>query len=245
MLGNVSDRVGYPIINSGKVPGTTQEIALGTIVHGQDPFWGPGEFMYCKTSAAIGQFGLCMILSTFNSTTGVWDFTATPVPNTANLGHPLGVSTVKATAADQFVWVRILGVTPINCTASVSADAAFGITAAGQAGARAAGKQVLNAHMVASASTTVAKAATQLASGTKQITVPSGANGWFIGAYLSGTGVATGATVASISDDGTIVTMSAASTAQINGTVTATYNNGTVYYNVAMLNRPFAQGAIS
>jgi hypothetical protein len=73
----------------------------------------------------------------------------------------------------------------------------------------------------------------------------SGDAGWFIGAYLSGTGVAAGATITDIDPSGTQVTMSAVATAAINGTVTATYNNGTIFYNVVKINNPIAQGAIT
>ncbi len=51
--------------------------------------------------------------------------------------------------------------------------------------------------------------------------------------------------VTDIDPSGTLVTLSVATTAAVNGTVTGTYNNATIFYNVAHLNRPFAQGAIT
>ena len=70
-------------------------------------------------------------------------------------------------------------------------------------------------------------------------------DGWFVGAYLSGTGIAAATTVSSIDPSGRFVTLSVVTTAAVSGSVTATYNNATIFYNVAHLNRPFAQGAIT
>jgi hypothetical protein len=141
-------------------------------------------------------------------------------------------------------WVQISGITPVNCQASVAADTTFGIAAAGQGGANGAGKQVLNARVLVAAAATVVKANCITTGLSIALQVPN-SDGWFVGAYLSGTGIAGGATVVSISPDGRTVTMSAASTAAISGSITATYNNATVFYNVAHINRPFAQGAIT
>ena len=56
----------------------------------------------------------------------------------------------------------------------------------------------------------------------------------------------TNARVVSIDPSGRFVTVDVANTtAGIAGTVTATYNNATIHYNVASLNRSFAQGAIT
>ena len=119
----------------------------------------------------------------------------------------------------------------------------FAIAAAGQGGALGNGKQVLNARIVVASTQTVAKANSFANSGSTRLRVSS-ADGWFAGAYLSGTGIAASCTVSDIDPSGTIVTLSAATTAAVAGTVTATYNNATVYYNVAHVNRPFAQGQI-
>jgi hypothetical protein len=116
--------------------------------------------------------------------------------------------------------------------------------AAGQLGANSAGKQIVNARVVAPATTTVVKANSVANSGSNRLQVTN-SDGWFIGAYLSGTGIAAGTTITDISPDGTQVTLSAATTAAVNGSVTATYNNATIFYNVLHINRPFAQGAIT
>ena len=239
--GAVSDRIGYPNLGSGRLPDTTQNLRPGTILHTQDPFWGAGEVIYATASTTIGMFALCILVPTWDSTNLWWDMVATPCPNTANLGQSAGVAQTSATVGQKII-VKIYGVTPVNCQASVAADTAFGVAAAGQGGAIGNGKQVLNARIAAAASTTVAKTCTGY-NGTKILTIANNdAGGWFIGAYLSGTGIGASAKITDISPDGSTVTVDVANSAQIAGTVTATYNNATIYYNVAMLNRPFMQG---
>lgn len=233
--------IGYQQISPFNLPDTTARQLPGTIVTASDNYWGGGEFMYVKANGSIRQFGLVVLTQTFAS--GQVVYNATEVPNTANLGRTLGVAMVAASSG-QFLWVCIGGVVPVNCSASVAADATFGIAAAGQGGANSAGKQILNARVVVAASQTVAKSNCTANSGSTRLLVPS-TDGWFAGAYLSGTGIAAGTTVSDIDPSGTIVTLSAATTAAVAGTVTATYNNATVYYNIAHINRPFAQGAIT
>lgn len=236
--------VGGPLGNQQltpyNLPDTTARQSPGTLVHAIDPYWGGGEFLYVKAGGSIRQFGLVVITPSFAS--GQVVYTATEVPNTVGLGRSLGVAMVPASSG-QFLWVQITGVVPVNCQAAVAADTTFAIAAAGQGGALGNGKQVLNARIVVASTQTVAKANSSANSGSTRLRVSS-ADGWFAGAYLSGTGIAAGCTVSDIDPSGTIVTLSAATTAAVAGTVTATYNNATVYYNVAHVNRPFAQGQI-
>lgn len=223
------------------LPDTTERHQSGMIVNAVDPYWGAGEFMYLKANGSIRQFGLVVITPVISG--GKIVYNATEVPNTANLGRTLGVAMVPASSG-QFFWAQVTGVVPVNSSAAVAADTAFGIAAAGQAGANSAGKQILNGRVVLASTTTVAKANCTANSGSTQLKVPS-IDGWFAGVYLSGTGIAAGTTVVDVDGSGTRVTLSAATTAAVAGTVTATYNNATVYYNVAHINRPFAQGAIT
>lgn len=215
----------------------------GTIVVADDLWWGGVEAIYVRASGTIRQFGLCVITPTFNSTLGQWEYLASEVPNTANLGRTLGVA-LRNMVVNQYGWLIIGGVVPVNCQASVAADTTFGIAAAGQGGANSAGKQVLNARIVAAGSTTVAKAGVQAPNGSTILQVPN-TEGWFPGIYLSGTGIAASTAVTAIDPNGRTVTVNNATTAAVNGTVTGTYNNATIFYNVAHLNRPFAQGAIT
>lgn len=215
----------------------------GTIVTAEDLWWGGIEALFVRFNGTVRQFGLCVVTPAFNATKGQWEYLATEVPNTANLGRPLGVA-LRSAVVNQYGWLIVGGLCPVNCSASVAADTTFGITAAGQAGANTAGKQILNARVVAAGTTTVAKAGVQAPSGSTILQVPN-TDGWFPGIYLSGTGIAAATAVTGIDPNGRTVTVNNATTAAVNGTVTGTYNNGTIHYNVAHLNRPLAQGAIT
>lgn len=222
------------------LPDTTERVQSGVIVNAVDPYWGGGEFIYLKANGTIRQYGLVVITPVISG--GKIVYNATEVPNTANLARPLAVAMVPADSGE-FFWACIGGVVPVNSAAAVAADTTFGIAAAGQGGANAAGKQVLGGRIVIASTTTVVKAGTAN-SGSTTLFV-NNADGWFIGAYLSGTGIAAGTTIVDIDPSGTIVTLSAATTAAVNSNVTATYNNATIFYNVAHINRPLAQGAIT
>lgn len=232
--------VGFKQLTPYNLSDTTARHLPGRIAQAVDPYWGGGEFIYVKAGGSIRQFGIVVITPSIASGQAV--YTATEVPNTANLGRMVGIATVSAASGD-YLWVQIGGLTPVNCSASVAADTAFGIAAAGQGGAIANGKQLVNARVMIAAAATVAKAGCTANSGSTKLRVPN-ADGWFAGAYLSGTGIAAATTVSDIDPSGTVVTLSAATTAAVAGTVTATYNNATVYYNVAHINRPFAQGQV-
>lgn len=223
------------------LPDTVERHAPGLTLVAQDNYWGAGEFVYVRAAGSIRQGGLVVLTPTLVSNRYRWD--ATEVPNTANLGRPVYVAMTPMTTG-QFGWVQNMGIVPVNCNASIAADTTFGIVAAGQGGANSAGKQILNARIIAPATTTVAKNNCTANSGTTRLFVPN-TDGWFVGVYLSGTGIAAGTTVSDIDPSGNIVTLSAATAAAVAGTVTATYNNATVFYNVAHINRPLAQGAIT
>lgn len=234
---------GAPITLGGQAVNTVAAHQPGLIVPGTSNYWGPGEFIYARANGSIRAFGLCVITPSFDSTNNRWNYNVTEVPNTANLGRTLCVSMAVMSSGD-YGWFQIAGMTPVNCSAAVAADTAFGIAAAGQGGANSAGKQVLNGRIVGASTITVAKSSCTAANASKLLQVPN-SDGWFVGAYLSGTGIAAATTVTAIDPSGRFVTLSADTTAAINGTVTATYNNATVYFNVALLNRPFAQGSIT
>lgn len=233
--------VGYPQLTPFNLPDSTARLGPGAIMTAYDPYWGGGEFIYCKANGSIRQFGLLALNPVFAS--GQIVFNATEVTNTTIMGRTVAVAMVAASSG-QFFWACIGGIVPVNCNASVAADTTFAIAAAGQGGALAAGKQIVNARIAVAATQTVAKTGCTANSGSTRLLVPS-ADGWFAGVFLSGTGIAASTTVTDIDPSGTVVTLSTATTAAVNGTVTATYNNATIFYNVAHLNRPFAQGAIT
>jgi hypothetical protein len=239
---SVVDQIaGVQSISYRNTPDTVARCQPGLIVNAESSYWGGAEFIYVYANGSIRQNGLVVLTQSFQN--GAWRWDATEVPNTANLGRTIGVAQT-AMSSGQFGWVMVSGITPVNCNASVAADTTFGIAAAGQGGANSAGKQILNARIIGAGSITAAKANCAANSGSTQLLVPN-SDGWFPGVYLSGTGIQAGTTVSSIDQSGNIVTLSAATSAIVAGTVTATYNNATIFYNVAHLNRPFAQGAIT
>lgn len=237
---SLSGPIGNPAVDFASLPDTTQRMGLGLVLDLWHPYWGGLQAMYVKFNGTVRMGGLCVL--THAVANGRVEVLATEVPNTANLGRSVYVAMAPASAG-QFGFVVVSGVCPINCSAAVAADTTLGIAAAGQGGANAAGKQILGARVVIASSQTVAKSGVANNNSTN-LTV-SNSDGWFVGAYLSGTGIAAATTITEIDGTGTQITLSAATTAAVNGSVTATYNNATVFYNVAHVNNPIAQGAIT
>ena len=245
--------IGYPPIEAAPIaaPASLAALALvgispGFLAVAEDPVWGPGEFIFARANGAIRQYGLCVATPVWDSTNRTHTMNMTEVPNTANLGRSVYVAqSAGAMSAGQYGWFMQSGITPINGTASVAADTTYGITAAGQVGANSAGKQILNSRVVTAATQTVAKTALRGVSGSTIIEVQN-TEGWFVGGFLSGTGVGASAVISAIDPMGRFIIASVANSAAVDGqTVTVTYNNATIFYNVAHLNRAFAQGAIT
>lgn len=225
--------------NFYNTPDTTPKFLSGAIVAAVDPYWGGAEFIYARANGAIRNQGLVMFLPVFVN--GAWIIEALEVTNTANLSRAVGVC-MGSLLDDQYGWFLISGLAPINGTANVAAGTSVGITAAGQIGANSAGKQVVGAVSAANGATTVVRNGQGPTA--SKIIVLNDATGFFPGAYVSGTGVGVGALVTAIYPDNRTILVSVDSTAVINGPVTATYNNATIFYNVVQLNRSFAQGRI-
>lgn len=238
---NINGVVGNQQVALFGLPDTTARHLPGSTLSAVDNYWGGAEFIYAKAGGTIPMAATCAIVVTVAS--GQTVFTASAVGNTANLACPVYVAMTSMTVG-QFGWFCMEGLVPVASGASVAADTSLGITAAGILGAVAAGKQILGLRNMLPATTTVVKAGVAN-SGSTVLSVPNGSDGWFIGAYLSGTGIAATTRVVDIDPSGTQVTLSAATTAAVNGNVTATYNNATIFYNVALMNRPHAQGAIT
>jgi hypothetical protein len=215
----------------------------GTMARATDVVWGQGDFIFARAGAGIRIWGVCVLTPVWDSTNFVFTQNMTEAPNTANLGRAVYVyQGDTALTTGQYGWFMRRGVTPVNCSTTVAADTTFGITAAGQAGTNAAGKQLLNARVMAAGSLTVAKTGVG-ASGDNVIYIPSGTQGFFSGGYMSGTGVGSSAIVQKVFPDRLVV--SVVNSAAISSTVTQTNNNGTIYLNIAALNDAFAQGAIT
>lgn len=227
---------------SGYVP----LIPVGTIINVNDPYYGGLELIRLSipTSTAVR-------VGSISTLTATYGYVA--VPNTTLLGQSLAISfsDIPSNATFvQYAWFVIAGRYVVNCTASVAADTAFGIAAAGQGGALAAGKAILNARVQIAATTTIVKSGSTR-SGSPILTV-SNTDGWFVGGALSGTGIPASTSIGAISADGTQVSMvqTGTTTAQ-NATatgfvsITQTNNDGTRFWNTATLDRPLAQGPIT
>ena len=213
----------------------------GILVTAVDPWWGAGEFVYAYASGTIREFGLCTLTPTFQ--TNQWRYDAAETAATANTGRSIAVA-MQAMTAGQLGWFCITGIVPLNSNAAVASGVAIGVAAAGQGGANVAGRQILSIDCLGDSSTTVIKTNCTAASSSTLLQVPN-SDGWFAGIYLSGTGIAAGTKVTSVDGSGRFVTLSAATTAAVAGSVTGTPNNGTIFYNKVRLNRPFVQGAIT
>lgn len=229
----------------------------GVIIPGYDNYWGGVEFQYCFFSGTVAPWAPVSIKPS-NAVTGFTNkflFVATAVANTANQARPVGFA-IAPQQANTFGWVAVSGLIPALSTASVAADAALGITGAGTLGATSAGKEIENLVGVLPATTTVVKSNATIVSGSPiiQFTGNNTIDGIFIGCALSGTGIPANAVCQTIDPDGRRITMSTGpgvTGAALNATqsggisVTATYNDGTNFYNVVQANRPFAQGRIT
>jgi hypothetical protein len=240
---------GYPSINGAPLaaPAALRFLPLqpGFLASAYDPVFGQGEFIFARANGAIRQFGLCVLTPVYDATSRTYLSNMTEVPNTANLGRPVYVAQSSgAMVAGQYGWFMMSGVTPVNSTASVAADSAFGIVAAGQVGANSAGKQINGGRTVQAGAATIVKNAVSGLAGANTIVVDN-VDGLFVGQYVSGTGVGAAAAVTAIDEISNEVTVSVVNSAAVSGSVTFTFNNATIFYNVVQVNRPFAQGAIT
>lgn len=244
MTAGITPFAGHPAIKRDRyLAGSDPAIAQGALLATHDDWWGAGEYIYAKASGTIAAFSPCTLVPGFDGTLKKWVFEAAALGNTAAQARSVAVA--QGSFADgEFGWFQVYGVTPIKSTAALNAGVSVGVTAAGAVGASSAGKTILGCSVVAKSDHTVAKAGCVAANGSTVLTVPS-ADGWFEGAALSGTGVGSSALVTKIDPSNRIVHMSVASSAQINGTVTATYNDGTIHYNVVAIDRPHLMGTLS
>ena len=132
MFAPISPTVGSAPFNDWFAVDTTQRHALGQSITAIDNFWGSGEFIYIKSTDAILKGSLV-----------AWDeaYNGTLLPSTALQGFPFGVAMVPM-ATGTFGWLQISGRAVVKTNATVAADAALGVAAAGIAGTNAAGKQL-------------------------------------------------------------------------------------------------------
>lgn len=237
MFAAISPTLGTQSFNDWFTPDTVQREPLGTTVTAVDNYWGTGKFVYIKSNAAILKGSLV-----------AWDeaYLGTLLPSTAGQGFPFGVA-MNAIPSGSYGWIQTEGFVVYKTNATVAADTAVAVAAAGIAGTLANGKQLLNTrNRIAATGTKTFTATTTL--GSARVVVPAGYDGAFLGMALSGTGIPASTVVAGLDPDGrTIYTGSAIgtigdknSTATGSITLTGTYTG----YGAAIINNPFAQGQI-
>lgn len=239
------DIVGNQPFNDWFAPDTTQRHQLGTTVVAQDEFWGQGEFMYIKSNDAILKGSLVAYGGAASALGVTTAYLGTLLPSTAGQGFPFGVA-MAPMASGTFGWIQISGVTVYKTNATVAADTAVAVAAAGIAGTLANGKQLVGVrNTIAATGTTTVLAGTTI--GTDVLTT-NGYQGFFLGMALSGTGIPASTVVAALSGDGrTIYTGSAIgtrgdklSTGTAGITLTGTYTG----YGQGVISRPYAQGQV-
>lgn len=249
--------IGAPAVEAVvPVPATLAALPIppGLIVEAEDPVWGPGEFIFARANGTIRLYGLCVLTEVWDSTNKVYTYNMTECPTTTLLARSVYVamgtgagvaSSVNAFTVGQYGYFMTTGRTPTNGSATIAAATTFGHNAAGQVTANAVSVQVVNATTVTPATQTVVAAQTSFgASGDFRIGLAQTA-GFFVGGYVSGTGVGASAIITAVDQLNGVITVSVANSAQVTGNVTITYNNATIFYNVVSLNRAFAQGAIT
>ena len=230
------DFAGPTPFNDWFAPDTTQRHQLGLEVTAVDPFWGLGKFLYIKSNDAILKGSLVAWNGSYN---GVL------LPSTAGQGFPFGVA-MAPMASGTYGWVQVAGRVVYKTNATVAADTAIAVAAAGIAGTLANGKQLLNCRNV-TAATGTATVTAGTTNGTGVLTT-GGYDGFFLGMALSGTGIPASTVVAKLDPDGrTIYTGSAIGTlGDKNSTATGTITLTGTYtgFGSGMVMYPFAQGQI-
>lgn len=233
--------MGYPPIeNVVPVPASPPfglPISPGFIAVAEDAVWGPGEFIFARAGAAIRLAGPCQSLFVWDATNKVYTYNMIEWVATANASRPyyLYVGNTALTTG-QYGWFMMSGRYPMNCTSSIAADAKVGHNAAGQGTADAATFGVDGSIVITPATQTVTATAVSGITGSNQIFLSSTA-GFFPGVYVSGTGVGAAAICSFVDPLGRYINVTVVNSAAVTGTITATYNNATIFYNVVEMNR--------
>lgn len=237
MFAAITPTAGTQPFNDWFVPDTVQRQPLGMVVMAVDPFWGTGEFIYVKSNDALLKGSLVM-----------WDeaYLGVLLPSTTLQGFPFGVAMAPIPSAS-FGWLQISGRCVYKTNATVAADVGVAVAAAGIAGTLATGKQLVNTRNRIAATGTLT-VSVNTTNGTGTLLAQKGYDGFFLGIALSGTGIPASTVAAGLDPDGRRIYMGSAigtfdKTATATGaiTLTGTYTG----FGGAVINRPFAQGAIT
>lgn len=232
--------IGYPPIEEVVAipadPPRGLPISPGFIAAAEDPVWGPGEFVFGRVSAGIRIYGGCMALPVWDATNKVYTYNFLEWTATANAGRPYYIyQGNRAGVAGEYAWFQMSGRSPLNCGASVAAGVAVGHNAAGQGSADAATFGIEGAICITPATNTVVSAGSGVI-GDNKINLVS-TDGFFVGGYVSGTGVGAAAIVSKVDPIGKFILVTVVNAAAVTGNVTQTANNATIFYNVLEMNR--------
>lgn len=231
--------------NDWFVPDTTQRMQLGTKITAVDPFWGWGEFLYIKSGAAILKGSLVAWAGSSIALGVSTAYVGGLLPTTAGQGFPFGVA-MAPIPSGSFGWIMISGNAVYKTNATVAADTAIAVAAAGIAGTLAAGKQLVNCrNNVAATGTNTVTAQVTNGNG---VLYTSDYAGFFIGMTISGTGIPASTVVAALDPDGRRIYSGSAigtlgdknTTATGTITLTGTYTG----FGQGAISYPFAQGQI-
>lgn len=243
-------QLGYPPIEAVQaIPATTPPNPFwspGFITVAEDPIWGPGEFVFGRIGAGIRLYAGCVCLPVWDVTNKVYTYNFTEWSNTTLLGQPGYIYQGNvAGLAGQYAWFQMSGRSPVNGTATVAANTAAGHNATGQLTANAASLQLLNARVITPATQTVVAACAGFGALGDTTIGLANVSGFFVGGYISGTGVGAAAICSGIDPIGKTITVTVVNSAQVSGNVTCTYNNAVIFYNVLEMNRMMLQGPIT
>jgi hypothetical protein len=241
MFAPVDQVIGVPSIANWAAPDlTTAKATLGTIINAVDPYWGGGEFIYLQmpASQAVKVGGVLA----YDVATA---YLATLMANAAILGKAAAICTVPvaSNATAQYAWCQLSGYGPIWSNASIAANTAIGVVAAGQAGAGAAGKQLNNCRVTKPAT---GSDLTKVCGTTLSTTLQTpNSDGLYVGMLLSGTGIPATTYISTIAVDGKSLVMTNAATAS--NSVTITFSNAATpdFWNLCVFDRIAMQGPIT
>jgi hypothetical protein len=232
--------IGYPpieeVVPVPADPPRGLPISPGFICTAEDPVWGPGEFIFGRVSAGIRIYGGCMALPVWDATNKVYTYNFLEWTATANAGRPYYVyQGNRAGVAGEYAWFQMSGRSPVNGTATIAAGTAAGHNGAGQLTADAATFGIEGAIVITPATNTVVSAGSGVI-GDNKINLVS-TDGFFVGGYVSGTGVGAAAIVSKVDPSGKFILVTVVNAAAVTGNVTQTANNATIFYNVLEMNR--------
>ncbi len=227
---------GMQPINDWFSPDTTQRHPLGFVVDAFSPAFGQGRFIYIQSNDAILKGSLV-----------AWDkdHKGVLLPSTAGQGFPFGVA-IAPMASGTFGWIQVGGQAVYKTNATVAADTAVAVAAAGIVGTLANGKQLCGVRNVVAATGTITVTATT--KNNSHILRTNGYGKFTLGLALSGTGIPASTVVAKLDEDGRTIYMGSAigtvgdklATADGSITLTGTYTG----FGVGILQSPFAQGQV-